>query len=99
GGGADYRDGKYGAGAGRAGRRSRARLRGLGRGGAAAEIGGWRATTWRPRETRRTDDPPPADHWSKCRGSTGQPARCTQGIVAPAGAGSPRAKGWPASTW
>ncbi len=33
-------------------------------------------------ETRRTYNPALADHWGECRGSTGQPARGTQGIVA-----------------
>jgi hypothetical protein len=49
---------------------------------AAAEIDGRQAKTRRRLETRRTDDPAPANHWGECRGSTGQPARGTQGIVA-----------------
>jgi transposase len=49
---------------------------------------GGKAKTWCRLETRRTDDPAPADHWCKCRCSTGQPARRTQGIVACADAGS-----------
>ena len=35
-----------------------------------------------------TDDPPPLDHWGECRGSTGQPARRTQGLVACTDVGS-----------
>ena len=86
--GPDRRDGNHGAGAGRAGLSRRAPLRGLARADAAAEIDRREAETRRRLEARRTDDPASADHRSECRGSTGQPARGTHGLMAGADAGS-----------
>jgi len=59
-----------------------ARFRGLAGTDAAAKID-WRQAKTRCRsEARRADDPPPVDHRGERRGSTGQPTRGTQGVVA-----------------
>ena len=86
--GTDRLDSNYRTGAGAAELPRRASLRGLARSHPAGEINRRQTKTRRRLETWRTDDPAPADHWSECRGPTGQPARRPQRLMAGADAGS-----------